>query len=108
MNGKTSEFRKKEMDGFARPKFYSVQGLQMSDNIVIFKRGNQKNSMHVFPSLVNVFFQANNLLFGPFPSSTYYLLERELSKPSVERIVLKIMDLPEGVKYYALFDFYLI
>lgn len=69
----------------------------MRDTNVIFKeeiREQQANTS----SLVNIFCQANNHLFGPFPPSTYYPFEKKKKNfegSLLKRIVLKIMAFSE-------------
>lgn len=68
------------MDGFNRLNSVQSRVSKRVITLLLLKRGKQKSSMHMFLSLVNIFSQANNFLFGPFPSSTYYVLERKLSR----------------------------
>lgn len=56
--------------------------------MLFFKRKSE-NNRQTLSSLVNIFSQANNHLFGPFPPSTYYPFERKLWRFSVEKNCFK-------------------
>lgn len=92
------------MDGFNRPKF--CQSLWVSKwviTLLFFKEETRRTACICFHhwwifSLKLTAFSLDHFLH----QHIIYLKESFL----FQRIVLKIMDIPEGVKYCALFDFY--
>lgn len=96
MDHKTSEARKKVMDGFNRAQFWSVLiGLLMNDTVTLFFK-RKPEERHTCTFITGEYFLSSRpFSLDHFLHQLVIYLKESFQDLLLKRIFLKIMDLPE-------------